>query len=184
MLLDCVPGRFPYLTTSTMLQKKICMLGSYGVGKTSLVERFVHSKFSDKYLSTIGVKVERKQVEIRDTDLRLMLWDLHGDDEFQRVRASYLRGMSGYLLVVDGTRSESLQVALDLHHLAIETVGEVPFVALINKIDLANDWEIDEQQLEALSRSGWLINKTSAKTGQLVNQTFLQLAEAILARKL
>ena len=164
-----------------MLQKKICMLGSYGVGKTSLVSQFVHSKFSQKYLSTIGVKIERKQVRIDGRDLRLLLWDLHGDDDIQPVRASYLRGMAGYLLVIDGTRHESLSVAMNLHRLAVDTVGEVPFVTLINKFDLVADWEVDDRQLEALSQTGWVIRRTSAKTGEFVNESFELLGEKILA---
>ena len=90
---------------STMLQKKICMLGGFGVGKTSLVSRFVSSMFSDKYLTTVGVKVDKKTVPIDSGEMTLMLWDIYGQDEFQTVRDSYLRGASGYLLVADGTRS-------------------------------------------------------------------------------
>ena len=164
-----------------MLQKKICMLGSFAVGKTSLVGRFVHSIFSEKYQTTIGVKVDRKQVKVGDKDVNLLLWDLHGDDEYQRVRASYLRGMSGYLLVADGTRGETLEIAEQLQRLATETVGDVPFLLLVNKSDLSSDWEIDEKRLEELADSGWTIHKTSAKTGQFVNKSFELVAEAILA---
>lgn len=164
-----------------MLQKKICMLGSYGVGKTSLVGRFVYSLFSDKYHSTIGVKVDRKSFNLDGTDVNLLLWDLHGDDEFQRVRASYLRGMSGYLLVVDGTRSDSLQVALDLQKLAHDTVGDVPFLMLINKCDLAQEWDIANDEIKKLVDLGWVIHKTSAKTGRLVNESFELLARQMIA---
>ena len=163
-----------------MLQKKICMLGSYGVGKTSLVARFVHSIFSERYLSTIGVKVDRKQVQVDDTEIDLMLWDLHGDDEFQRVRASYLRGMSGYILVADGTRSDSLDVVMDLHQLARDTVGDIPFILLVNKSDLAQDWEIQEGPLSELQNDGWTVHQTSAKTGKLVNESFELLAKQML----
>lgn len=166
---------------SLMIQKKICMLGSYGVGKTSLVGRFVHSIFSEKYQSTIGVKVDRKALSLDDTDVNLLLWDLHGDDDFQKVRASYLRGMSGYLLVIDGTRAESVQVATDLHRFAIETVGAVPFIALINKSDLTAEWEITDEQLEQLKSDGWVVHCTSAKTGKLVNESFELLARQILS---
>ena len=82
-----------------MTSKKICMLGSFAVGKTSLVSQFVSSIFSDKYLSTVGVKVDRKSVSVKGQDVTLMLWDLYGEDGFQRVQKSYLRGASGYLLV-------------------------------------------------------------------------------------
>ena len=164
-----------------MLQKKICMLGSYGVGKTSLVGRFVHSIFSEKYLSTIGIKVDRKQLKLDQTEVNLLLWDLHGDDEFQRVRASYLRGMSGYLLVADGTRPDSLKVAAELHQLARETAGELPFILLVNKLDLKAEWEIQDTALAELREQGWTVHLTSAKTGELVNESFEILAREMLA---
>ena len=88
-----------------MIQKKICMLGAFAVGKTSLVQRFVKSLFSDRYLTTVGVKIDKKIVTVGDTEVSLVLWDLAGEDEFQSVQTSYLRGASGYLLVIDGTRA-------------------------------------------------------------------------------
>lgn len=157
------------------------MLGSYGVGKTSLVGRFVYSLFSEKYQSTIGVKVDRKSLNLDGMDLNLLLWDLHGDDEFQRVRASYLRGMSGYLLVIDGTRADSVQVAMDLQKLAQDTVGDVPFITLINKCDLAPEWEIKPEQIEDLISQGWTVHQTSAKTGRLVNESFEMLGRQMIA---
>jgi small GTP-binding protein len=86
-----------------MTQKKICMLGSFSVGKTSLVARYVSSVFSDKYLTTVGVKIDKKTVAVDGADVTLLLWDIYGEDDFQKLRMSYLRGASGYLLVVDGT---------------------------------------------------------------------------------
>lgn len=163
-----------------MLQKKICMLGSYGVGKTSLISRFVHSIFSEKYQSTIGVKVDRKQLSLDGQNLNLLLWDLHGDDQFQRVRASYLRGMSGYILVVDSTRSQSFQVAVDLQKLAKDTVGDVPFLMLINKCDLTDEWSLENERLTQLEDDGWILQQTSAKTGKLVNESFELLGRNML----
>ena len=164
-----------------MLQKKICMLGSYGVGKTSLVGRFVHSIFSEKYQSTIGVKVDRKGMNLDGEEINLLLWDLHGDDEFQRVRASYLRGMTGYILVADSTRADSLKVAIDLHQLAVDTVGDIPFLTLINKCDLTEQWVLDDDKLSDLEEQGWILQQTSAKTGKLVNESFELLARNMLA---
>jgi small GTP-binding protein len=164
-----------------MIQKKICMLGATGVGKTSLVSRFVSSLFSDTYLTTIGVKVDKKTVALDGTDVTLMLWDIYGQDEFQTVRASYLRGASGYLLVADGTRQLTLDTARALQKTAEDVVGKVPFVLVLNKADLADDWRVDDRALWRLAEDGWPVVKTSAKTGAGVDEAFLQLTKRMTA---
>ena len=163
-----------------MMQKKICLLGSFAVGKTSLARRFVHSVFSEQYHTTIGVKIDRKEVEIDGQSVKLLIWDIHGDDEFQKVRASYLRGMSGYFLVADGTRPETMETIAMLHELASETVGDVPFILLINKADLVEEWRIPKEELESLAAKGWTIRCTSAKTGDHVEESFQQLTARML----
>lgn len=164
-----------------MIQKKICMLGSFAVGKTSLVARYVHSAFSDKYLTTIGVKIDRKEVDVDGQDVNLMLWDIHGEDEFQKVRASYLRGSAGYFLVIDGTRGETLDTALQLHELAVSAVGDRPFIVLLNKCDIEDQWSLDMTRIEELVEKGWTIRKTSAKESNNVEESFEELARKILA---
>jgi small GTP-binding protein len=163
-----------------MIQKKICMLGSFAVGKTSLVSRFVRSVFSDKYHSTVGVKVDKKAVAVGEDQVDLLLWDLYGEDEFQKLRTSYLRGSSGYLLVVDGTRRETLEKAVVLQNRAREAVGPVPFVLVLNKADLVDKWELEDSAVDALVQQGWSTVRTSAKTGEGVEQTFLTLARRIV----
>ncbi len=106
-----------------MIQKKVCMLGGTGVGKTSLVSQFVTSLFSDSYMTTIGVKVDKKVVAVEDREVTLVLWDIYGEDEFQTVRPSYLRGASGYLLVADGTRQLTLESARQLQKTAESVAG-------------------------------------------------------------
>ncbi len=160
------------------MQKKICLLGGFGVGKTSLVSRFVHSIFSDKYLTTLGVKIEKKSVNLDGGNVDLIIWDIHGEDDFQKINVSYLRGSAGYLLVVDGTRRTSLDAALSLHDTAQRTIGKVPFILAINKSDLADRWEIEPSALEQL---GFPVVKTSAKTGAEVEETFATLARAMSA---
>ena len=80
------------------------MIGSFAVGKTSLVQQFINSIFSEKYQTTIGVKVDQKKILIGDMEITLIIWDIHGEDEFQKIQLSCLKGASGYLLVMDGTR--------------------------------------------------------------------------------
>lgn len=163
-----------------MIQKKICMLGAFAVGKTSLVSQYVSSLFSDKYLSTVGVKVDKKIVTIDTQPVTLVLWDIYGDDGFQTVQKSYLRGASGYLLVVDGTRYETFAAVRDLQQMAASVVGKAPFVLALNKADLAAEWKIDEKSLLRVADEGWKIVRTSAKTGQGVQEAFEMLTRAML----
>ena len=159
-----------------MLQNKICMLGGFGVGKTSLVSRFVSSIFSDRYLTTVGVKIDKKKVPLDAGEMTLMLWDIYGQDEFQTVRDSYLRGATGYLLVADGTRYSTLDTAVTLQKRAESVIGRVPFLLLLNKRDLDREWQVDEQTLVTLADQGWRVVKTSAKTGEGVEDAFTTLA--------
>jgi small GTP-binding protein len=163
-----------------MIQKKICMLGGFAVGKTSLVQRFVKGIFSDKYFTTVGVKIDKKVIMVGEQEMNLILWDLHGEDDFQQVRMSYMRGASGYFLVVDGTRRESLHCARALQRRTEEAVGAVPFILLFNKADLKDEWEFEIREAKEFAGKDCTIVQTSAKTGQGVEDAFLMLAGKML----
>jgi small GTP-binding protein len=163
-----------------MLQKKICMLGAFAVGKTSLVMRFVHSIFPDKYYTTIGVKIDKKELTVGTQEVNLVLWDLAGEDEFLQVHMSYLRGSSGFLLVADGTRAVTLDTARSLQKKVEAAIGHVPFVLMLNKSDLTAGWEIGEEPLAELTEKGWDVIKTSARSGSGVEEAFLSLTKKIL----
>ncbi|MBW4507608.1 MAG: GTP-binding protein [Scytonematopsis contorta HA4267-MV1] len=163
-----------------MLQKKICMVGAFATGKTSLVSRFVFSLFSEKYLTTVGVKIDKKALDVKERNVNLILWDLYGEDEFQKIRLSYLRGSSGYLLVVDGTRRSTLEKAFSLQTRVEETIGKVPFVLVLNKWDLTDEWEIDNTEIDEIVQKGWTVMKTSAKNGLGVEEVFHTLAHKIV----
>ncbi|MGH9700654.1 MAG: Rab family GTPase [Candidatus Acidiferrales bacterium] len=167
-------------TPPSTLQKKVCMLGSFSVGKTSLVRRYVESIFDEKYHTTIGVKVDKKIVQTGGRTVSLILWDIHGEDIFQKMNMSYLRGMSGYLLVVDGTRRKTLDDALALQQRVRENMREIPWVVAINKSDLQSEWEIDEERIAALQHNGTSVIRTSARTGDAVEEAFSRLALAML----
>jgi small GTP-binding protein len=165
-----------------MIQKKICMLGAFAVGKTSLVARYVKSVFSEKYLTTVGVKVDKKDVVVDDRQVSLMLWDINGHDDYQAVQHSYLRGTSGYLLVVDGTRRATLETVSKLQEVVESVAGPVPFVVVLNKADLSQEWQVDERGLMRIADRGWPIVRTSAKTGEGVEETFTKLTRAMLGQ--
>ena len=163
-----------------MIAHKVCMLGGFAVGKTSLVRRFVESLFSDTYQTTVGVKVDKKVVEVHGEPVTLVLWDIQGVEEAEPLRRSYLRGAHGYLVVCDGTRGETLASCLEIADKANATIGDVPSLLLVNKADLKDQWEIPLEVLDGLRGKGWQILETSAKDGQNVEEAFQLLASSMV----
>lgn len=114
------------------------------------------------------------------TDVALILWDIAGEDEVTAIRTSYLRGAAGYFLVVDLTRGETLEVAKSIQARVISEIGAVPFLFLFNKADLEEDQDIPEQSLEELKDAGCVVLRTSAKTGEGVQEAFQILANRMV----
>jgi small GTP-binding protein len=160
-----------------LLQKKICMLGGFSVGKTTLVRRFIESVFSENYLTTVGVKVDKKVVTLADRTVNLILWDMAGEDDVATVRMSYLRGMAGYLIIADGTRPSTLDVALSLRERLQADYGGIPFALVINKHDLLDQWAIADSALESLRQKGWSVRLSSARSGEGVEDAFAEIAD-------
>ena len=158
-----------------MIRKKVCMLGAFSVGKTSLISRYVKSLFSEKYLTTVGVKIEKKTLELNGETIQLMIWDLAGEDDFTQINMSYLRGAAGYILVVDPTRPATFQVARDVLDKVSESSMTTPTVVALNKADLKEDWQVDEECLVALRAQGCETIETSAKSGEGVEAIFERL---------
>lgn len=164
-----------------MESRKVCMLGAFATGKTSLVSRYVKSIFSEKYQSTIGVKIDKKVVEIDGRPITLVLWDLAGEDDYVSVQLRYLRGSAGYLLVVDGTRPDTLETALLLRRRVVHEIGDLPYVLVLNKADLVEQWQLGEGSSDYLGlRDRALATlRTSAKTGDAVERAFVTLARGV-----
>jgi small GTP-binding protein len=151
---------------------KLCMVGSFAVGKTSLVKRYVQSIFTDKYHTTVGVKVDKKDVQMGGRTVRMMIWDLAGEDSFARLQLTFMRGAAGYLLVVDGTRAATLDVALELNRQIEAALGPIPFVLVLNKDDLTDAWEVDSARVDVLERAGMRVFRSSARSGRGVEAIF------------
>jgi len=158
-----------------VIQRKICLLGDGAVGKTSLIRRFVLDVFRDEYLSTIGTKVSRKEFAVhsegRDTFLTMMIWDIVGQKEYQKLHSMYYQGASGALIVCDLTREETLEHVREWVSSLFAEVGEIPVILLANKSDLAD--EKAEREYEAAAKAlGMEFLVTSAKLGQNVEEAF------------
>ncbi len=164
-----------------MLQKKICMVGVFGTGKTCLVQRYVHSIFSVKYLSTVGVKIDRREVQANGQPVTLVLWDLEGRDATRDINPSYVRGAHGILYVVDGTRRETFDQIFEIQNLVVSALGDVPSVVALNKSDLTDQWQLTPADEKRLSSSGQFALRTSAKSGLGVEEAFQRLADTTAA---
>lgn len=162
-----------------MYQHKICLLGASSVGKTSLVKQFVEGIFNEKYLTTIGVKIDKKVVSIDDTQVQFMLWDIEGNDRYNTFKERYLRGASAFIIVVDQTRISSLMEGLDIHTLARKFTN-CPAILAINKHDLQPNWRWEDNGLVAYQDLFDLQFHTSAKTGENVENMFSALANLLL----
>lgn len=168
------------------LTAKICVIGDFAVGKTSTTERFVANHFSEKYQTTVGVKIDTKEVSVDDpaVNMKLVIWDVAGSERFGALEFSYLRGAAGCILIADGTRAHTVRAALNLRQQVIDRYGDLPFVFLINKADLRTSWEVDERSIAEVQEVCPDVYQSSAKTGAEVEDAILRLAERIVRREL
>jgi len=159
-----------------MLAYKVVMVGDFGVGKTSLVKRFVDNSFSEEYLSTIGVSISKKAIN----DSTLMLWDIEGHTEFKPIFKQYLSGAKGFIVVADINRQntiESIQRHIELCH---SIVKNAPICIALNKSDIPHSLDQNNiQTLEEISEFVVKVYKTSAKEGSSVEDIFTALDEQI-----
>jgi GTPase SAR1 family protein len=184
-----------------MLQKKVCMLGAYGVGKRSLTAG-CEAPFDGQYASSVSVRICKKNLEIDGRSVTLLIWDITDGNRWDVV-SRLLRGMEGYLLVADGTRPDTVERARDIFEqiwsyeepqpqgdksITAEGGGvreqfpyrKIPFLLLLNKCDLTKEWEIEKSFLQIFTNKGWPVEVVSAKENKGVEEAFLKLGRKIL----
>lgn len=168
----------------SVITQKICLLGDFSVGKSSLIRRFVEDKFSDDYLSTVGVKVSRKSVELKaKQQIKLLIWDLEGHTRFKSITPTYLKGSSGSIVAADLTRTDTLENLNQHIDLFLETNPNGFIIVALNKADLIEPEKLSRLiELYGSSSCDRVINvyPTSAKTGQHVEQIFSELTGKIV----
>ena len=171
------------------VSKKMCLVGDFGVGKTSLIRRFVDRQFSDQYLSTVGVKISRKNVELElagqpaKKNVQLLIWDLEGHTKFKAIAPSYLQGASGAIVVADLTLQETVDNLGERIQLVLSVNPKAAVIVALNKADL-----VEEEKLAKLAQSIQFTEKqrviaiytTSAKTGKDVDEMFQKLAQKMV----
>ena len=169
----------------SIIAKKICLIGDFNVGKTSLIRRFVENKFSDRYLTTIGVKISRKSITIEATEqqVNLLIWDIEGQTKEKAIPNNYLQGAHGAIIVGDLSRIETLDKIA--HHLEnfLKINPSSKTVVALNKSDLLTSEKLTKlKQIYEFGDRDLVLRtcSTSAKTGATVEEIFYQLASNII----
>jgi small GTP-binding protein len=175
------------------MKAKVCLVGEEGVGKTSLIRRFVRDEFADKYIRTMGTKVSKREVHIEAPDngspiqLDMMVWDIIGEKEHRALlQEEYFDGAKGVIAVCDVTRQETLRLLEDWIDAAIRHTNRPPPVMILgNKTDLTQAMQVREVDLHGFANAnGASWRPTSAKTGENVEAAFRSLGTAIVDQAL
>ncbi|MHA2378840.1 MAG: Rab family GTPase [Candidatus Thorarchaeota archaeon] len=160
---------------------KLVFLGEGAVGKTSLVGRYVYDSFEGDYLATIGTDIHVKTVEVDDTAVKLVVWDIAGQDDFAQLRKAYYQNASGAFFVYDCTRPETVARLEEWVNTLYGVTEEIPLVLLENKIDLES--KVDPKEIEkTVKKHGLTLVRTSAKEDTNVEEAFRQMTREILER--
>lgn len=182
-----------------MIQIKICLLGARGAGKRTILSKFDQTPSAGNYRAAISVQIATKTIQVGEQSIKMVVWDVTDHEDFEQVAIEYLRGMSGYLLIADGTRPATLERARQIYEqiYSLEQAPpsepnasvpyvqfpfrKIPFVLLLNKSDLIEEWKFKDSDLERLVSKGWPVLKSSAKENSGVEEAFLSIAQKILS---
>jgi small GTP-binding protein len=170
------------------MKVKICLVGEGAVGKTCLIRRFIQDQFDDRYISTLGAKVSKKELKVDGAnggaDVDMTIWDIMGEKGFRELlKEAYFHGAQGVLAVCDVTRKQTLDDLDDWVAAVLKVTGNVPITYLANKADLKDQVDVTEADIRRAAeshRAPYLY--TSAKTGQNVEEAFAKLANLIATR--
>jgi len=178
-------------TSKPRVRAKVCLVGDAGVGKTSLIRRFILNQFDDKYIKTIGTKVSKKSLCLydgfreRETEVVMTLWDIMGQEGFRELlKDAYFCGANGIMAVCDVTNEETMNRLDGWLDRTYKIAGDVPVAILINKADLGDKEKIEERKIAQFGRayeSPFFF--TSAKTGEGVEKAFADISSRILRRE-
>jgi len=167
-------------------KKKVILIGPGAVGKTSLLNRFINQQFESSYRMTMGVDFLNKDVEVDDKKVKLNLWDVGGQERFKFMHQNFYKGASGALLIFDLTRAATFETLVNKWHAEmIKFIGHsIPFILVGNKVDLLPDVGnvIDSDKVTEFADSNFSIYiQTSAKTGEKVEDAFLELTRRMIS---
>ncbi len=164
---------------------KLVLGGDGGVGKTSMVHRFVEDEFNVDYKSTIGTSIMKKECEFEglESKVRFVIWDLAGQSQFKRVRSSYVANAEAGILVFDVTRRDTFESIKTWYNETLEASSNIALIIVGNKIDLTDSIEVTTTEgLDMANKLGLSYIETSAKTGENIEDAFKMLALQLIKR--
>lgn len=167
------------------ISKKICLIGDFSVGKTSLIRRFIEGVFSEKYLTTIGTKISRKPINLESLgkEVDLIVWDIEGHTKFKPIVSNYLKGASGAVIVGDLSRQDTLDRIPNHIELFLQTNPKGQAIVALNKCDKIEQHKLDKLvELHDFNHISHIVKTivTSAKDNTNVDLAFTELAEHIV----
>jgi small GTP-binding protein len=170
----------------TELKRKVCLIGDWGVGKTSLIRKYVFNQFDDKYIVTLGTKVSKKRIKFKITeekiiDMNLMIWDIMGQENFKKIQLMAFKNANGAFIVCDITRRETLDNLSNWRSDIFKVTGEIPIIILANKSDLGDQAKFSSDDLaECAQKLKAPYFYTSAKTGENVESAFINIGKKLI----
>ncbi len=173
------------MVTVSEIKRKIVLIGDWGVGKTSLIKKYVFDQFDDDYITTLGTKVTKKRIKYKISeekiiDMNLMIWDVMGQRDFKKIQLMSFKNANGALIVCDVTRTETLESLGTWRSDLYEVTGEIPIIILANKSDLKNEVKFTFDDLsEVAGKLNLPFYFTSAKTGENVNNAFINIGKKL-----
>ncbi len=165
-----------------MFAYKIVIIGDFGVGKTSLIKRFVDNSFSEDYLSSIGVTISKKQLISKNgTESTMMIWDTEGQTEHKAIFKQYLNGAKAFIIVADLSRGETIKSIKQHIELCQEVVSSAPICIALNKSDIES-CEYSIEALKNIAPNILSVYKTSAKLGDAINEIFIDINQVVVQK--
>lgn len=171
------------MSNTGRILKKICVLGDFAVGKTSMIRRYVLDEFDDRYITTLGTKITKKDIKVDGRDLTFQIWDIVGNIKFNKIQSQYYQGSDGAFIIFDVTRRDTFDNVSKWADMFLDAAKKAHLIFIANKVDLESPFDYDSMMAEIAKKYSAPTFKTSAKTGANVEGAFMTLGKLLLAPK-